>query len=90
MGGFALMNMWKSFTHGLVTLACVAVGWLLGSPFLGATTGMAFYVGREVAQHEAKTAGSALRGFYVHHWSRQTWFDLIFPALVATAIWTLP
>ena len=89
MGGHALMNIFKSFTHGLVSAALIAAGHALGSATLGATTAMAFYAGREVAQHEARNIGqTAFRGFKVWNWSAQTWADLAFPVL-AIALWSL-
>ena len=83
------MNLWKSITHGLVSLALIVVGHLLGSAAMGAATAMAFYLGREVAQHETRNIGTTdFRGFKFWNWSPQTWADLAFPAL-AIAAWSI-
>ena len=51
---------------------------------IGIAVGLAFYLGREVAQHERKERGTnPLRGFYVWNWSLDSKLDMAFPIGVA-------
>lgn len=76
----------KSLSHGLVAAIICAVSLAFNALDIGIAVAMAFYLGREVAQHEAKTTGSAIRGFYFWNWTLQTWLDLIAPAAVCVLI----
>ena len=72
------------FAHAGVTLVFGLIGLILGNVLVGLTFGVAFYLGREVAQHERKERGTnPLRGFYVQNWSLDARMDLLFPVVTA-------
>lgn len=72
------------FAHAGITLVCGLIGLILGNLYAGLAFGVAFYLGREVAQHERKERGThPLRGFYVQNWSFDAMMDLAFPVVTA-------
>ena len=72
------------FAHAGITLICGVIGLVLGNLYAGLAFGVAFYLGREVAQHERKERGThPLRGFYVQNWSLDARMDLLFPVVTA-------
>jgi len=77
-----------ALSHALVTTLLGLIGWLCGYMDIGLAIGLAFYLGREVAQHERKESGTnPLRGFYVWRWSLDAKLDLALPILVAAVFW---
>ena len=72
------------FAHAGITLICGVIGLIFGNLYAGLAFGVAFYLGREVAQHERKERGThPLRGFYIANWSLDAKMDLAFPVLTA-------
>ena len=72
------------FAHAGITLIFGLIGLILGNIYAGLAFGVAFYLGREVAQHERKERGSSpLRGFYIANWSLDARMDLLFPIVTA-------
>ena len=75
------------FAHAGITLICGLIGLILGNLYAGLAFGVAFYLGREVAQHERKERGThPLRGFYVQNWSLDARMDLLFPVVTAITL----
>lgn len=89
---------WTPLHHaGLAILALVAIGFvlwpLIGIPLaaaIGGTFGVAFYVGREVAQAETRKpdahGGAWWRGFDARLWNVGSVLDLAVPALTCGVI----
>lgn len=72
------------FAHAGITLIFGLIGLIIGNLYAGLAFGVAFYLGREVAQHERKERGSSpLRGFYIANWSLDAKMDLAFPVVAA-------
>lgn len=76
-------NIISWFAHAGITILCGLVGLLFGNVLVGLTFGVAFYLGREVAQHERKTKGCVARGFMFWDWSLDAKMDLLLPVLAA-------
>jgi len=71
-----------ALSHALITALLGLIGWLCGYMDIGLAIGLAFYLGREVAQHERKESGTnPIRGFYVLNWSLDAKLDLLLPIL---------
>jgi len=78
-----------ALSHALVTIALGLIGWVLGSLNLGLVFGLGFYFGREVAQHERKTRGTAIRGLFFWNWSLDAQLDMLFPILSAIGLFMI-
>jgi len=72
-----------AISHALVTIALGLIGWVLGSLNLGLMFALGFYFGREVAQHERKTKGTAIRGLFFWNWNLDAQLDMLFPLIAA-------
>lgn len=77
-----------NFEHaGYAALMQLAIGLVTGDWFAGACFGIAFFVGREHAQAQAKlgyTFKTTFQAFDVRKWSLDSQLDLLFP--VATCL----
>ncbi len=95
------MNVSNIFHAVLALLAQAAIGLPTGNWWVGAAFGGAFYLGREVAQHEAHQLRTSYseraslfdgegmpwyEGFKAWRWSTDAKLDLIFPAVAVTAV----
>ena len=72
-----------NFEHaGYAALMQLAIGLVTGDWFAGACFGIAFFVGREHAQAQAKlgyTFKTTFQAFDVRKWSLDSQLDLLFP-----------
>lgn len=85
-----------NLSHALLAVVCqlvVATGlWLVGIEFttactMGGLLAVGFYFGREVAQAEKKAGGSPWWiGFDIRKWSKDSIYDLVFPAVACTIV----
>jgi hypothetical protein len=75
-----------ALSHALITALCGLVGWYFGELGIGLAAGLAFYFGREVAQHERKTRGTAIRGLFVWNWNLDAQLDMLFPIIAAVGL----
>ena len=77
-----------NFEHaGYAALMQLVIGLVTGDWFAGACFGIAFFVGREHAQAQAKlgyTFKTTFQAFDVRQWSLDSQLDLLFP--VATCL----
>jgi hypothetical protein len=79
-----------ALSHGLITALLGLIGWAFGHLDIGLTAGLAFYLGREVAQHERKESGTnPLRGFYVWRWNLDAKLDMLVPIVVVLLFFTV-
>ena len=86
----------SNFSHALLALIARGLIYIAtGNLWYGAVFGIAFYLGREVAQQEAHTIagkwGSRAAmpwydGFLFHRWSTDGKFDLLVPAVAVTVV----
>jgi hypothetical protein len=74
-----------NFEHaGFAVLMQLVIGLVTGDWFAGACFGIAFFVGREHAQVQAKlgyTLKTTFEAFDVRKWSRDAQLDLLFPVI---------
>lgn len=78
-----------ALSHALITALCGLVGLWFGSLNIGLALGLGFYFGREVAQHERKTRGTAIRGLFFWNWSLDAQLDMLFPLLSAIGLFMI-
>lgn len=58
----------------------------------GASAGVMYYVGREVAQHEHRGGGPKVVPWYygfINHWTLDSILDVLFPIIATGAVWLL-
>ena len=79
-----------NFEHaGYAALMQLVIGLVTGDWFAGACFGIAFFVGREHAQAQAKlgyTLKTTFQAFDVRKWSLDSQLDLLFPAVTCLII----
>ena len=79
-----------NFEHaGYAALMQLFVGLITGDWFAGACFGIAFFVGREHAQAQAKlgyTFKTTFQAFDVRKWSFDSQLDLLFPVITCLII----
>ena len=79
-----------NFEHaGYAALMQLVIGVVTGDWFAGACFGIAFFVGREHAQAQAKlgyTLKTTFQAFDVRKWSRDAQLDLLFPTIACLII----
>ena len=86
----------SNFSHALLALIAQGLIYIAtGNLWYGAVFGIAFYLGREVAQQEAHTIAERwgsraampwYEGFLFHRWSTDGKFDLLVPAVAVTVV----
>ena len=79
-----------NFEHaGYAALMQLVIGLVTGDWFAGACFGIAFFVGREHAQAQAKlgyTFKTTFQAFDVRKWSLDSQLDLLFPLVICLII----
>ena len=79
-----------NFEHaGYAAIMQLVIGLVTGDWFAGACFGIAFFVGREHAQAQAKlgyTFKTTFQAFDVRKWSLDAQLDLLFPTIVCLII----
>ena len=79
-----------NFEHaGYAALMQLVIGLVTGDWFAGACFGIAFFVGREHAQAQAKlgyTFKTTFQAFDVRKWSLDSQLDLLFPTVICLII----
>ena len=79
-----------NFEHaGYAALMQLVIGLVTGDWFAGACFGIAFFIGREHAQAQAKlgyTLKTTFQTFDVRKWSRDAQLDLLFPTVTCLII----
>lgn len=79
-----------NFEHaGYAALMQLVIGLVTGDWFAGACFGIAFFVGREHAQAQAKlgyTFKTTFQAFDVRKWSLDSQLDLLFPTITCLII----
>ena len=85
-----------NLTHALLAVACqlavATVLWIIGIDFttactMGGLLAVGFYWGREVTQVETKAGGTPWWvGFDIRKWSKDSIYDLVFPAVACTIV----
>ena len=80
-----------NFEHaGYAALMQLVIGIISGDWFAGACFGIAFFLGREHAQAQAKlgyTFKTTFQAFDVRKWSLDAQLDLLFPIIATLLIW---
>ena len=80
-----------NFEHaGYALLMQLVIGFVTGDWFAGTCFGIAFFVGREHAQAQAKlgyTFKTTFQAFDVRKWSLDSQLDLLFPTVVCLVVW---
>ena len=79
-----------NFEHaGYAALMQLVIGLVTGDWFAGACFGIAFFIGREHAQAQAKlgyTFKTTFQAFDVRKWSLDSQLDLLFPTIACLII----
>lgn len=87
--GYKQVNQ-TNFEHaGYAALMQLVIGLVTGDWFAGACFGIAFFVGREHAQNQAKlgyTFKTTFQAFDVRKWSLDSQLDLLFPVVICLII----
>ena len=80
-----------NFEHaGYAALMQLVIGLVTGDWFAGTCFGIAFFLGREHAQAQAKlgyTFKTTFQAFDVRKWSLDAQLDLLFPVIATLLIW---
>ncbi|RTR01930.1 hypothetical protein [Halomonas nitroreducens] len=75
--------------HTVIALVIQLALWPLLGPWGAGFTACAVFLGREIAQHEAKGGGAKAVPWYygaIRHWSRDSILDVVLPAAVCAAL----
>ena len=90
--GFKQVNQ-TNFEHaGFAILMQLVIGLISGDWFAGTCFGIAFFIGREHAQAQAKigyTLKGVFQAFDVRKWSLDAQLDLLFPVVATCIVWAI-